>query len=59
MFETIVVLKFHPFYNTDKDKVFNVQCFYPEKATKLPQKLADNRVAISDRYFCCNIQRIL
>ncbi|VDK66602.1 unnamed protein product [Anisakis simplex] len=49
MFETNVILKYHPHYNTYKDQVFNVQCFYPEKATKLPKKLLNNRVAISDR----------
>ncbi|KHN78530.1 Cuticlin-1 [Toxocara canis] len=48
MFETNVVLKFHPYYNTHKDKVFSVQCFYPEKASKVPKKLLDNRMALSD-----------
>uniref|UniRef100_A0A914RET7 ZP domain-containing protein n=1 Tax=Parascaris equorum TaxID=6256 RepID=A0A914RET7_PAREQ len=49
MFETSVILKFHPYYNTHKDKVFTVQCFYPEKASKVPKKLLNNSVAISDR----------
>uniref|UniRef100_A0A9J2PUT6 ZP domain-containing protein n=1 Tax=Ascaris lumbricoides TaxID=6252 RepID=A0A9J2PUT6_ASCLU len=48
MFETSVILKFHPYYNTHKDKVFTVQCFYPEKASKVPKKLLNNSVAISD-----------
>ncbi|EFO27042.1 hypothetical protein LOAG_01440 [Loa loa] len=49
LFETSVVLKFHPLYNTKADKVFKVQCFYPEKAPKLPRKYVDNQVAISDK----------
>uniref|UniRef100_A0A0R3RJ32 ZP domain-containing protein n=1 Tax=Elaeophora elaphi TaxID=1147741 RepID=A0A0R3RJ32_9BILA len=49
LFETNVILKFHPLYNTRADKVFKVQCFYPEKAPKLPRKYVDNRVAISDK----------
>lgn len=49
LFETNVVLKFHPLYNTKVDKVFKVQCFYPEKAPKLRRKYVDNRVAISDK----------
>lgn len=43
LFETSVVLKFHPVYNTKKDKVFKIQCFYPEKETKISGKLQDNR----------------
>ncbi|VDN31700.1 unnamed protein product, partial [Gongylonema pulchrum] len=48
LFETSVVLKFHPLYNTKTDKVFKVQCFYPEKAPKLPKQFQDNRIAISE-----------
>ncbi|MCP9258184.1 hypothetical protein DINM_001444 [Dirofilaria immitis] len=46
LFETIVVLKFHPLYNTKVDKVFKVQCFYPEKAPKLSRKDANNQLTI-------------
>ncbi|KAL4002040.1 von Willebrand factor type A domain family protein [Acanthocheilonema viteae] len=49
LFETNVVLKFHPLYNTKADKVFKVQCFYPEKAPKLPGKYLDNRIIINKR----------
>uniref|UniRef100_A0A8R1Y4W4 VWFA domain-containing protein n=1 Tax=Onchocerca volvulus TaxID=6282 RepID=A0A8R1Y4W4_ONCVO len=48
LFETNVVLKFHPFYNTKADKVFKVQCFYPEKAKELQRKYVDNGVAMNN-----------
>uniref|UniRef100_A0A915PJX0 VWFA domain-containing protein n=1 Tax=Setaria digitata TaxID=48799 RepID=A0A915PJX0_9BILA len=47
LFETTVVLKFHPLYNTKADRVFKVQCFYPEKAPKVSRKYAESRVSIS------------
>ncbi|KAK0418432.1 hypothetical protein QR680_013552 [Steinernema hermaphroditum] len=31
LFETNVILKFHPHYATHKDKMFHVKCFYPDK----------------------------
>ncbi|TKR58002.1 hypothetical protein L596_030631 [Steinernema carpocapsae] len=31
LFETNVVLKYHPHYTTSKDKMFHVKCFYPDK----------------------------
>ncbi|VIO91254.1 Uncharacterized protein BM_BM10691 [Brugia malayi] len=49
LFETNVLLKFHPSYNTKADKVFKVQCFYPEKVPKLPRKYMDNPVATSNK----------
>uniref|UniRef100_A0AAF5PPP7 von Willebrand factor type A domain-containing protein n=1 Tax=Wuchereria bancrofti TaxID=6293 RepID=A0AAF5PPP7_WUCBA len=49
LFETNVLLKFHPLYNTKADKIFKVQCFYPEKVPKLPRKYVDNRVATSNK----------
>ncbi|CAG9539748.1 unnamed protein product [Cercopithifilaria johnstoni] len=49
LFETNVVLKFHPLYNTKVDKVFKVQCFYPEKAPKLTRKYVDNRLVLNDK----------
>ncbi|VDN04752.1 unnamed protein product [Thelazia callipaeda] len=48
LFETSVVLKFHPDYNTKTDKMFKVHCFYPEKAVKFPKKYANNRIANID-----------
>lgn len=55
MFETGLILKFHPWYNTKKDKLFSVQCFYPEKSPKLPKKFLRNHIAISDRYAAFSI----
>lgn len=49
LFETNVMLKFHPTYNTKTDKVFKVQCFYPEKAPKLSRKYLDNGVTKSNK----------
>uniref|UniRef100_A0A1I8ASB3 VWFA domain-containing protein n=1 Tax=Steinernema glaseri TaxID=37863 RepID=A0A1I8ASB3_9BILA len=47
LFETNVILQFHPHYATHKDKMFHVKCFYPDKKFRskkpLPAPVIEDR----------------
>lgn len=41
LFQTNVILQFHPDYSTHKDKTFRVQCFYSDKAEQIADSSID------------------